>query len=220
LQVSESVSTQLNLSRIDDDIFIMKGAEISLNLHLNQFWQSKQSTVLKLGYGRMDYTPDTERRLPEALLAHLPEQSHYTLGLSQGLTEHLSANLTYDKYDYTTDPRELATAIALAYTRRNRTPPNSAFVIAAFPDNTANIGLGWDLGNNISLDLSYSQTETAVGQTLKNTGLGVTHSGEAFTFGVSLSHSDSSEVTSARGITVIPSSHGTYLDFHIGMQFN
>lgn len=220
-QVSDSVSVNLGLSRIDDDIFIMDGTDIGIDIGLNKLWNSKRRTNLNLAVGRMEYDPDTDRNLPPALLDALPEQTRYSFGLSQSLTESLNANLGYDYYDYSKDPQALARAIGLAFLKRGRFPPNSAFTIAAFPDRTWSAGLGWEVGHNLGLDLSYSHTETVTGQKLKNTALGVTHYGEVFTFGISISRSTSTEVKTDRlGVTVFPSSSGTYVDFSIGMNFD
>ncbi len=176
-QITESISAQLGASRIDDDIFIMEGSDLGLGLQLNQYWGGERTTLINLGFGRMDYTPDTARQLPQALLDRLPDQNRYSLGLVQGLTENLTLNLSYDSYDYTEDPKDLARAIAIAFLKRGRYPPNSAFTLAAFPDKTYSVGLGWELGNNLGLDIGFSHTETVLGQKLRNVSLGVTHHG-------------------------------------------
>ncbi len=219
-QVTKSVSVQLGASRIDDDIFIMEGADIGLGLQLNQYWGGERTTMINLGFGRMDYTPDTARQLPQALLDRLPDQNRYSLGLVQGLTENLTLNLSFDSYDYTEDPKDLARAIALAFLKRGRYPPNSAFTLAAFPDKTYNVGLGWELGNSLGLDVSFGHTETVLGQKLRSVSLGVTHYGETLSVGMNISRSFSTEVsTERRAITIIPSSDEIYVDFRVGMNF-
>ncbi len=220
-QVSESVAVNLGMSRIDDDFFIMKGTDIGIDIGLNKLWNGKKRTNVNLAVGRMEYDPDIDRSLPAALLNALPEQNRYSIGLSQSLTESLTANLGYDYYDYTEDPSALARAIGLTFLKRGRFPPNSAFTVAAFPDRTWSAGLGWEVGGNISLDLSYSLTETVIGQTLKDIALGITHYGKVFTFGVSISRSSSAEVKTERlDVMAFPSSSDTYVDFRIGMKFD
>jgi hypothetical protein len=219
-QVSSGVSLQLGASRIDDDIFIMKGADLGLGLQINPYWGSKLKTMLNFGLGRMDYTPDTARQLPQALLDHLPDQDKYSIGLVQGLTENLTLNLSFDSYDYTEDPKDLARAIAVAFLKRGRYPPNAAFTLVAFPDKTYSIGLGWELGSDLGLDFGFSHTETVLGQKLRNVSVGVTHYGETLTMGMSISRSFSTEVNAVRrDVTIIPSSDDIYVDFRVGMHF-
>ena len=112
-QVSEKVSVNLGATRIDDDIFIMEGGDLGVSLPLNHYWKGERTTLLNLGYGRMDYTPDTARNLPASFLEHLPEQERFGIGLVQGLSEQLTLNLSYDRYDYSTDPTALARAVAI-----------------------------------------------------------------------------------------------------------
>lgn len=218
-KASDTVTASASLMRIDDNLFVMEGRDLGATFKLAKFWQSKLPTDLSVTYGRMDYTPDTSRNLPAALLAALPEQEHLKLGLTQGVSEAVSINLAYDKYDYSNDPVQLATAIGLAFLRHNRNPPNAAYTIAAFPDYTVGAGVSWDLGNGFNLSLDYSGTKTVVDQHLRNTTLGVVYYGDVLSFGVNISRSDSTEVKSRNGTVLYPANHGTYLEFSIGMQF-
>jgi len=218
-QVSEKVSVNLGATRIDDDIFIMEGGDLGVSLPLNHYWKGERTTLLNLGYGRMDYTPDTARNLPASFLEHLPEQERFGIGLVQGLSEQLTLNLSYDRYDYSTDPTALARAVAIAFIKRGRYPPNSAFTLIAFPDNSYSIGLGWETGRDIGVDFGFSETETVLGQKLRNTSLGVTYYGQQLTVGMSISRSFSTDAKTANGFTVIPSGDDVYVDFRVGINF-
>jgi hypothetical protein len=218
-EVSETARLRASLMRIDDNIFVMEGGDLGVTFKLAKLWRGKQPTDLNIAYGRMDYTPDTARNLPAALLASLPEQEHVNLGLTQGITDSVSINLGYDKYDYTKDPVQLATAIGLAFLRHGRNPPNAAYTIAAFPDHTLSAGVNWDLGNGFNLSLDHSASETVVDQRLRNTTLGIAYQGEKMTFGVNISRNESTEVRSRGGTVLYPASHGTYLEFSVGLPF-
>lgn len=218
-QVSKSVSLQLGASRIDDDVFIVEGGDIGLGVRLNPLWDGKRVSFLNLGVGRMDYTPDTRLDLPGALLDRVPEQKRYGIGLTQGLTDNLTLNLNYDAYDYTEDPKELAIAVARAFIKRGRYPPNSAFSLLAFPDNAYNIGLNWDVSEGIGLNVSFGETETVLSQKLRSLSFGVTHYGEYFNTGLNLTRSFSTEVTGERGFTILPSSDDIYVDFRLSKDF-
>jgi len=218
-QINEPLSVHLGFNRIDDDIFIMDGGEVGLGLKLNQYFGSERDTLLNLGYGKMDYTPDTSRDIPQALLDRVPKQSRYSIGLVQGLTDTLSANLSYDNYDYTTDPEVLALAIAKAFVKRGFYPPNAAYTLAAFPEHTVRAGLDWQTSKTLGVSLTLGQTKTATGQHLRDLGVGFTHHGEIFTFGVNLSASSTTDVETATGITVIKGGSSHYVDLNFGVEF-
>lgn len=218
-QVSKNVSLQLGASRIDDDVFIVEGGDLGLGVRLDTLWKGKRLSMLNLGTGRMDYSPDTRLELPGAQLDRVPEQNRYGIGLTQGLTDNLTLNLNYDSYDYTEDPKELAIAVARAFIKRGRYPPSSAFSLLAFPDNAYNIGLNWDVSEGIGLNFSFGETETVLSQKLRSLSVGVTHYGEHFDTGINITRSFSTEVTGDRGFTILPSSDDIYVDFRLSKDF-
>lgn len=218
-RVAEPLELRLGLTRLDDNVFVMEGGDIGATVHLDKFWHGSQATFLKLAYATMDYTPDTARSLPPAFLSRLPEQRRYSAGLEQGLGKDLSISLAYDKYDYTQDPVDLATAVALAFLRRGGRPPGAAFVLTSFPDHATAVALQWQVTDKLVLDLAYDQSETVIGQRQKSSSVGVSREIGAFTLGLTITHSSSTAVSTARGIPLAPAGSDTYLALRAGIQF-
>ncbi|MCB1865577.1 MAG: hypothetical protein KDG50_09100 [Chromatiales bacterium] len=215
-QINDVVSVGATASRIDDDVFRMDGLEASASLSLNPLWGSKLTTALNLDYGEMDYAPDTTRNLPASLLARLPRQSHYAIGLTQNLSESVYVYASYTDYDYTNDPAALAQAVATAFLSRRRLPPNPAYTVAAFPKDTLSTAVGWQADPRFALSASYSESKTAIGQDLRSAALGMTYYADTFHVGITLTNSRSSSIKTPGGLTLSPDSDDNYLDLSVG----
>ncbi len=214
-KVTDQFSATAGYQRVDDDIFRMTGAELSTTVSLESLWNGTRSTQLTAGYGELKYTPDTDARIAPALLARIPRQSRYSIGLSQGLTEKVSLSLGYEDYGYSKNPVELAASIAIR-ARRFGLPVNAAYTVSSFADQSANLGLNWAVRDTVSINVGYSSFKTVLDQRSASTTLGLTWSFERFWLNPSVSHNSSERLAGLRGVTIIPSDSGNSVELRIG----
>lgn len=217
-QADDWISTRFGYNRIEDDIFVMEGGEGGLTVDLAHFLSALQLTQLGFTLGMMNYTPNTAKAIPPALLAKLPEQTHYGVSLYQQLPKGFSFTLSYDLYDYSNDPVALATAIATAFLKHHALPPGPAYAIASFPDHGWGGGISWDGDSGLGLDLTYGETQSAIGQMSRNVSLGARYKLKHFNLGVTGTYSFSDAVTTGGGVTLIPASDGTYVELRFGLE--
>ena len=217
-QVRNEISTTLGLSHIDDNVFVIRGTDLGLGLAANALWHGSRTTQLNLTYGRLTYSPDAHAPFGPGVLARLPRQVHCLTGVSQQFSDKFWLNLSYDSFQYSKSPLELA-QVLLILNRRYRTPLTWAYTMIAFPDRAGSAGLVWYPSQKYSATLTYSRSHTVLLQSTSATAANVTRNFGRFNATVGLNHSDAGPVRGFAGQVLQPASSGTYFDLHLGASF-
>jgi len=201
---------------IKEDTFEVTGNEYGASLYLNHFWQGRLYTRLDIGLGDYEYEPDVRPIVAALIAGRVPDQRRYSLGLSQNITEDVYVYGAYDEYRYSTDPAFLASLLI----RRFRQATNAASTLVSFPDVGRTLGVGWYATDKLTLDLSYANTDTVIGQQQDSKRLNLSYRvNDEATFNAALTSANSAAVTAPNGMTVIQASDSTILEIGITYTF-
>lgn len=199
------VSANYRWVSIKEDSFDVSGNEYGASVYLNHFWQGRLYTRLDIGLGDYEYTLEA----PSVVQASVPDQRRYSLGLSQNITEDVYIYGAYDTYRYSSSPALLA----IQLNRRFRRPTNTASVLVSFPDVGKTIGVGWYVTEKLSLDISYAETDTVIGQKQDSKKLSLNYRvNNAVSFNAAATRSNSDAVIGPNGATVIQASDSTIVE--------
>lgn len=215
-QQSSMTSWNLHATQTQESQLDVAGYSGGGSWWLNQLWQGEAGTRLDLSYGYADYTPHTRQPLPARLADAVPEQHRYTIGITQELNSAVSLYLTHDEYEYSEDPKVLASFLA----RRLPVLVSGVYSLLSVPDATNTAGLTWSTPAELAIDLSFSRTTTVINQALENARCGLTwYLNESWSIGLAASRSRNSAVIGSAGVTQVEAGEDDFFEASVGMNF-
>lgn len=201
---------------INEPSFELSGNEYGAFMFLSHLWQGRLHTRLDIGLGDYEYALNVRPAVRALIAGRVPEQRRYSLGLSQNLTQDIYLYGAYDTYRYSSDPAFLANLL----TRRFRQSSNAASVLVSFPDLGRTLGIGWHATEKLTVDVSYADTDTVIGQKQDSQKLRLNYrTNNAVSFNVALTLSNADAVTRPNGVTQIQASDSTIIEFGIAYSF-
>ena len=214
--LTDWASANFRYVTIKEESLDLSGNEYGAAVFLSHLWQGRLHTRLDIGVGDYEYALNVRPAVRALIAGQVPEQRRYSLGLSQNITQDVYLYGAYDAYYYSSDPALLARLL----TRRFRQPSNAAAVLVSFPDVGRTLGIGWHMTEKLTVDVSYADTDTVIGQKQDSQKLSLNYrTNNAVSFNAALTLSNSDAVTRPNGATQIQASDNTIIEFGFSYTF-
>jgi hypothetical protein len=200
------------------DLMNVLSQELSTSFDFASLISQKNPTRFDIHYTETTYDPNASDPVAKAAIkAMLPEVKQYTLGIHQGMGDNWDFSLSYDDYQYSKDPVDVARQML----RRVKRPNNGIFEIIGFPDRSTSAGVTWKPIAPLSLDLSFRSTTSVLNQSQDNVRLGMNYQfNRNYQLGTSISRATTSEIRSNAGALIAESSGANYFEISASLNFD